>query len=61
MPARTCLCWHVTAADLHACLLRVQVKEIASHLGCTPGQLALAWVHHQVLLMAWPERLPQSL
>ncbi|KAK8958749.1 putative aldo-keto reductase 2 [Platanthera guangdongensis] len=24
-----------------------RVKEMASRKGCTPGQLALAWVHHQ--------------
>lgn len=25
----------------------LQVKEVSSRKGCTPGQLALAWVHHQ--------------
>jgi aryl-alcohol dehydrogenase-like predicted oxidoreductase len=24
-----------------------RVKEIATTIGCTPAQLALAWVHHQ--------------
>ncbi|KAJ4954401.1 hypothetical protein NE237_011184 [Protea cynaroides] len=28
-------------------LIIEQVNEIATRKGCTPGQLALAWVHHQ--------------
>ncbi|KAK3414627.1 hypothetical protein EUGRSUZ_H00484 [Eucalyptus grandis] len=31
----------------HNAKLFDQVKEIAQRKGCTPSQLALAWVHHQ--------------
>ena len=32
------------------------VKQLADKKGCTPGQLALAWVHSQVV--SWHCRVP---
>ena len=38
----------VPAGDLeHNKILYERVSEIATRKGCTPSQLALAWVHHQ--------------
>ncbi|CAL5391897.1 unnamed protein product [Camellia sinensis] len=48
---RKALCWHLPRFQPenmeHNKNMFERVNEIAEKKGCTPGQLALAWVHHQ--------------